>query len=273
MIGRLKYLATIGAGELSGRRVSAAIHRRVSDVPHRIGWSTTRAGRAAAERLLRFKDIHPGEQCVLIANGPSLRNTPFDLLKNETLIGLNRVHLFEEEFGLRPDYAVVSDILSQLQHIGPDLARVPIPKFVNWNGRRYVEGDDFYFFKTSFRPRFSEHFASTIYGGHSVTYAALQLAFFMGFRKVVLIGKDHSYASTGEPKAPVISDGTEQNHFSARYYQPGQMWRVPDYKGEEMAYGMARDAFARVGGSVLDATVGGKLKVFPKVDLASALAK
>jgi hypothetical protein len=215
--------------------------------------------------------MHEGQRCVIIANGPSLKNTAMHLLRDEITIGMNRVHMLEETFGVRPNYAVVSDVVSQLQHIAKDLAAIPIPKFVNWNGRRHVPEGDFLFFKTSFRPRFSQDFASRIYGGHSVTFAALQLAYYMGFSEVILVGKDHSYAATGEPCSPVVSDGTERNHFASGYYAPGQLWRIPDYKGEEMAYRMAREAFEADGRRVLDATVGGKLEVFPKVELEAAL--
>lgn len=270
-MGRWRYLRTIGPGEMSWERVGEAIARRATDVPHRLRWSLSGEGRGAAQRLEGFRDVHRGERCVLVANGPSLRHTPLDLVRGERIIGLNRVHLLDEQFRLRPDYAVVSDILCQLQHLGDALGSVPMPKFVNWNGRHLVSGDDFHFFKTSFRPRFSRDFASTIYGGHSVTYAALQLAYFMGFQEVVLIGKDHSYAVSGSPKEQIVSDGSEDNHFSQGYYEPGQIWRIPDYKGEEMAYEMARVAFEADGRRVIDATVGGRLDIFPKVELETVL--
>jgi hypothetical protein len=37
----------------------------------------------------------------------------------------------------------------------------------------------------------------------------------------------------------------------------------------ERAYTMAREAYVAAGGSIVDATVGGKLTIFPKVDFAT----
>ena len=272
MINRLKYLRTIGHGELSFRRIIEAGRRRVCNVPHYCSWRWTRAGRMQSERLNRFRGVHDGCRCVILANGPSLNSTPLHLLEGEITIGLNRVHLLEDRFGLTPSYVVVSDVISQLQYIPDQLAAIPVPKFVNWNGRHHVKGEKFYYFKTTFHPRFSTNFAKAVYGGHSVTFAALQLAYFMGFTRVILVGKDHSYAASGVPTAPVISTGRERNHFAPGYYDPGELWRVPDYKGEELAYRMARDVFAAEGRRVMDATVGGRLAVFEKVDLAMALS-
>jgi len=271
MKGRIEYLRTIGAGELSGHRLWEAVLRRVRDLPHLGAWHLSGKARRSRAGMATFLNRHRGERCVIVANGPSLKQTPLHLLEGETIIGMNRVHLLKREFGFLPDYAVVSDIVSQLQHIADDLADLDIPKFVNWNGRDMVNRGDFFYFKTTFRPRFSVDFPDGIYGGHSVTYASLQLAYYMGFAEVVLVGKDHSYAVSGRPTAPIKSDGQEKNHFAAGYYSPGQLWRIPDYKGEEMAYAMAREAFEVDGRRVIDATVGGHLEVFPKVELAAAL--
>ena len=46
----------------------------------------------------------------------------------------------------------------------------------------------------------------------------------------------------------------------------GFRWQLPDLDTSEVAYTMTREAFAADGRQVLDATIGGKLQVFPKVD-------
>ena len=56
--------------------------------------------------LKRFKNIHRGERVVLVCNGPSLNKTDFNLIKNERIIGLNKIHLGLERFGFTPDYIV-----------------------------------------------------------------------------------------------------------------------------------------------------------------------
>jgi hypothetical protein len=91
----------------------------------------------------------------------------------------------------------------------------------------------------------------------------------MGFSTVVLIGVDHSFASKGKPNETVVSQGDDPNHFNPNYFGKGFRWQLPDLDTSEVAYTMAREAYAADGRQVLDATIGGKLQVFPKVDYDS----
>jgi hypothetical protein len=86
---------------------------------------------------------------------------------------------------------------------------------------------------------------------------------------VILIGVDHDFASKGTANATVTSTGDDPNHFSPQYFGKGFRWQLPDLDTSAVAYGMARHAYERAGRQVFDATVGGKLTVFPKVDYDS----
>ena len=91
----------------------------------------------------------------------------------------------------------------------------------------------------------------------------------MGFEQVILIGVDHNYASKGEANKTVVSNGGDPNHFSANYFGKGFRWQLPNLDTSEAGYWKARDAYRKAGREVLDATVGGKLTIFPKVDYNS----
>jgi hypothetical protein len=93
----------------------------------------------------------------------------------------------------------------------------------------------------------------------------MQLAWFMGFATVILIGVDHDFATKGEPGKVVVSAGDDPNHFDPRYFGKGFRWELPNLPTSEQAYRIARDHFEAHGRRVLDATVGGKLEVFDKV--------
>ena len=125
------------------------------------------------------------------------------------------------------------------------------------------------FFKESFNPDFRPDFIRRIGTGKSVTFACIQLAYFMGFTEVILIGKDHSYNVAGTPHISVSADGTEDNHFIKGYYKKGMKWDIPNHIGEEYSYTCARKAFEADGRIILDATIDGNLKVFEKVDYYS----
>jgi len=67
----------------------------------------------------------------------------------------------------------------------------------------------------------------------------------------------------------VQSEGDDPNPFSSAYFGKGFRWQLPVLETSELAYRMAREAYARAGRQVLDATIGGKLTVFPKVEYTS----
>jgi hypothetical protein len=158
-----------------------------------------------------------------------------------------------------------------LEQAAQELTAVDSTVFLNWWSRHHVppEADPIYLRVTSTNPRFSKEVDRGIWAGATVTFAALQLAFYMGFDEAILIGVDHSFAGTGRPNAVVESSGPDQNHFSPGYFGPGFRWQLPDLKMSEQAYELARGAYERAGRRVLDATVDGNLDVFSKVEFAS----
>jgi len=276
MKGRWHYLRTIGHRELTAQRVWAAAVRRVRHLPSWITWHLPGGGgRHARARLAAYRDRHAGEQCLIVANGPSVRGMDLKPAHGMVVMGMNRGYRLRETHGIDLTYLVAIDVASQIRYVAREIAAAPVSaRFVNWSGRRYFRpGEEVEYLRLTFRPGFHGDVTSGIYGGHSVTYACLQLAFHMGFTKVILVGKDHSYAESGTPTTVVVATGLEDNHFVGDYYRPGEVWRIPDYKGEELAYRWAHNAFRRAGREILDATVGGRLNVFPKADFLDAIAR
>jgi hypothetical protein len=105
-----------------------------------------------------------------------------------------------------------------------------------------------------------------VWPGATVTFVAMQLAYHMGFDEVILLGVDHSFTTQGKPHTEVISQGDDPNHFAPNYFGKGFKWQLPDLETSEIAYKMARQAFEADGRKIMDATIGGKLTIFPKVD-------
>ena len=95
----------------------------------------------------------------------------------------------------------------------------------------------------------------------------------MGFSQVILVGVDHSYQFSGQPHVEVTSSGDDPNHFAGNYFGKGFRWHLPDLEGSELAYRVAKHMFQINGRNICDATIGGKLEVFPKVAYASLFAR
>lgn len=228
--------------------------------------------RESIRRLRALRDVHRGQRAFIIGNGPSLRNTDLSRLRNEFTFGLNRIYLLFPELGFTTTYLVsINDLV--IEQCAREMAALTLPRFFAWRSRRHFQALEIEpeqlptFLYTSYTgPRFSRDVTGRVWEGATVTNVALQLAFHMGFEQVILIGVDHSFASKGEANKTVVSDGDDPNHFSPHYFGKGFRWQLPDLETSEIGYTMARKAYEEAGRQVLDATIGGKLTIFPKVD-------
>lgn len=220
--------------------------------------------------LGRYKDIHRGERCFIIGNGPSLKNTDLSKLKGEYTFGMNRIYMLFEELGFETSYYVsINDLV--IEQCAQDIQRLRLPRFISWRGRQWLQPDsDLFFLYTTYTgPKFSGDIRGRIWEGATVTNVALQIAYYMGFETAVLIGVDHSFATQGKPNTTVVSEGDDPNHFHPGYFGKGFRWQLPDLDTSERGYWMARQAYEKAGRKVLDATVGGKLQIFDKVEYSS----
>lgn len=225
----------------------------------------TAKGLLSMLRLRQFKDRHRGERCFIIGNGPSLNQMDLRPLRNEYTFGFNRIYLLFPSLGFGTTY-FVSINYHVIQQWAADIAALPMPKFIGWAGRHCLPCDErTMFVRNLMIPHFSRNPSLYLWEGHTVTYVAMQLAYYMGFRQVVLIGVDHHFVTPGTPGALVVSEGEDPNHFAGNYFGPGVRWQLPELDLSERYYRLAREAYRLDGREILDATVGGKLQVFPKV--------
>ena len=228
-------------------------------------WRYSAKRRLSAERLEALRDKHRGERCFIIGTGPSLKRTDLARLRGEHTFGLNRIYLKFAELGFATSYLVCVNKLV-ISQCAAELEAAPCRKFIGWTARRHIRfTDDMVLLRDLGRPGFYTEPADGLWEGSTVTYVAMQLAWFMGFATVILIGVDHDFATKGEPGKVVVSAGDDPNHFDPRYFGKGFRWELPNLPTSEQAYRIARDHFEAHGRRVLDATVGGKLEVFDKV--------
>lgn len=224
-----------------------------------------------AGRLERFRDLHAGQDCFIIGNGPSLRDMDLSLLNGYHLFGLNKIYLLLDRMKLDLSYHVAVNPLVIEQSI-KEFEALNCPSFLSFRaaapcGNRF---GNFYYLATDAPCSFYHDITKPLYEGYTVTYVALQIAFFMGFRRVFLIGVDHSFACQGNPNEQKYLAGDDPNHFDPNYFA-NKEWHLPDLEASELSYHMARFFYARDQREIMDATVGGKLQLFPKISFADAL--
>lgn len=255
-----------------GEEHARSLWRRSLDAQALASRSLTRTGRRESGRVTAFRNLHLGGRCVIIGNGPSLNETPVDLLGEQYTFGLNRIYLMQGQLGFTPTFHVAVNRLV-VEQCSQDLLKIPTPLFTTTPNRQFLKPspNNVYYLQRLGGPRFSGDISRGVWEGATVTYVALQIALYMGFRKAILIGVDHRFFDQGSPHKEVQSTGPDRNHFDANYFGRGFRWQLPDLETSEAAYALARRAFEDRGGKVIDATVGGALQVFEKMTLEDAL--
>jgi hypothetical protein len=232
-------------------------------------WLANEEARLSVERLKSYHNKHKGERCFIIGNGPSLKKLDLSLLKNEVTFGANRIYLLFDELAFSTSYycSVNQNVVEQFAE---DIAALPMPKFITWAAKDFLPFDSTVsFIRYIHEEEFHKSPERGLWYGATVTYVSLQLAYYMGFQEVILIGVDHNFKDKGEAHKLVVSTGADENHFHPDYFGKGIKWQLPDLDTSEQAYLCAKEAFEADGRRIVDATLGGNLTIFPKVDYQS----
>jgi len=209
----------------------------------------------------RFLNIHQGETCVIMGNGPSLSDVPKGWLDKYITFGSNKI------YGLPyvPDYYCIID---------EDMLCNCLPKLQSgWRPKKQMflraEAciEDNYSIYPVVLSGFSRDVTNFIVMGGTVTYAMMQIANFMGFDDIYLVGVDHYYpkSMTGETET-FTANGKDPDHFVCEdgepYFKPGEKYNRPE--DTTSAYKLAKEFFDQAGVKVINYTKGSKLHVFEK---------
>ncbi len=214
-----------------------------------------------------LKDRHLGQRVVIVANGPSLNVMNLSFLKQEIVIGLNKIFLGFKKFNFYPRYYVaVNEKL--IRQSANEIKKLTSVKFLSNRCPDLFEEDSLTYIINTMQPpaSFCHDIALGVREGGTVTYVALQIAFYLGFQEVIIIGMDHKYSYSGEANQTSILKGPDPNHFSKEYFGFGQRWDNPDLPKSERFYKLARFEYERAGRQILDATVEGACNIFEKVN-------
>jgi len=227
------------------------------------------------EHLIALHNCEAGASGVIVGTGPSLRVTDLSSIGARPTIGMNRLYQGFDALGFRPDRLVCVNLM-MLEQSAAEIAATGVPVFASWAARQHFSAEAeamgrVTYLRTMDGTAFSRALADRVYTGSTVTYVALQLAYWLGWREVTLLGIDHTYRLEQheqllEPHATSVRRAPDQNHFLPSYFPAGQSWQLPDLETSERAYSNARAAFEADGRRILDATVDGALQVFEKAD-------
>ena len=229
------------------------------------------------EELRGWKDNFFGQSCILMCNGPSLNQVDFESIDRDrfTVFGLNKIFLGFEKFNFEPDFLVAINKLV-LEQSSAEYKSLTIPKFLSnrvaWDSQSIPPNT--FLINTTQLPinadRFSTDISSYVHEGWTVTHAALQIIYYMGFNEVNIIGMDHMFQQhvKGKENKKSIISGPDLDHFAANYFGYGQEWDFPDLENSEVSYKRAREVFEKTGRSIYDCTEQGHCHIFEKAPIS-----
>lgn len=252
-------------------------HEDISTALNNIGWFRRPSFVAwffrYRNRLKVYKDRHKGESCFIIGNGPSLNDTDLSQLKGCKTFGLNKIHLIFDKQQVDISYHVsVNSIV--IEQSWREFASLGCPSFLSYlqASKCVVDNKNFNYLYYGLPFTFREDITWPLHEGHTVTYVAMQIAYYMGFKEVYLIGVDHNFKFQGSPNERQYLSGDDPNHFDPDYFA-GKEWHLPDLEASEMAYHLANYFYKKDGRRIFDATLNGKLNIFPKITFEEAVRR
>lgn len=208
----------------------------------------------------KYKNIHYGKRCFIVATAPSLDLKQLDMIKNEYSIGVNSLVTIFERTEWRPTYYGVQDKgVEKVKHliqkyrkdfdelfIGISPAIKMVPHFDCPEVNYLFHLLDHSKHGTNHILRTTNRADKYIYDGFSITFSMIEIAMYMGFKEIILLGVDCDYR--GEAKH--IDEYTDAS--------------VPDEAGINMynAFCQMREYAEQKGITIINASTGFKLKAF-----------
>lgn len=221
--------------------------------------------------LKSYKNAFCGKRCFITCTGPSLTIKDLESLKNEYSFGMNSIALIHDQTDWKPDFFGVQDthVFKKIRDYveRDDNGIVLIPYSMK---KKYKLPDHwvafplcgaYHLFEMIYGPKYfakySEDCYAKVYDGYSITYSLIQIAIYMGFDEIYLIGCDCNYM------------GGKHHFIETGHYDPGAMYAT---ERTTAAYKVAKEYAETHGVKIINVTRGGKLEIFPRKKLEDVLS-
>ena len=269
-----------------------------SDHEYNLQWGTLRekfykengpipCSRIDTERLSTLKDIFKGERIFILGNEPSLNNGPLELLKDEFTFGINDIYLLFDKIAWRPTFYTIND-----WQVVPDIANkinllTGMTFFFEERFKGLLRGDDeeVYWYTHTSDPRertFVHDITKGVLDTGSTTGTAIQIAFYMGFNPIYLVGCDLEYelSETVNYENPskfgsdtelylTSTENDDPGHFDKSYSGKSRQWYNHHSKITIESYMQCKEGIEKAGGKIFNATIGSELTIYEDVDFKS----
>lgn len=227
-----------------------------------------------------LKDKHKGGRCFITGNGPSLTGADLEKIKGEITFSSNRIYKLFDKTSWRPDYYMVTDgeiLLTEKESIenliGPTkfvmktMTIKPIRFSKNCGVHWIITRDKFYlrnqdYIKKNIGTDCSKGFSKS----ESVTHRMIELAIYMGFNEIYLIGCDNKYPVSINRNGSKRIDKSVKDHFDGGGFATQSMNYIY-IDASNSCYQAYKDYADAHGIKIFNATRGGELEIFDRIDL------
>lgn len=231
-------------------------------------------------KLEELRDSCTGKRCFIVCNGPSLRAE--DLTKihehGDISIAMNAIARIYDRTPWRPTYLSLTDDIVFTKK-NAEMCRTCECGYKFYDRSRYLrslnsEGKRFYLgFDESPRlldePVFNPEATKKMPSIGTSAYACLEFAVFLGCREIYILGCDMSYAVNITRDGRIYYNESGREHF---YGDKAEDLKTSDVKPNptwqlEVAFDAAAKYAEDNGIKIFNATRGGMLESFPRVDI------
>jgi hypothetical protein len=226
-------------------------------------------------KIKKYKDIHKGKRCFVVCNGPSLIYKDLEKLKGEISFSMNSIIKGFNKTNWRPTYYGIQDRFAyeELQdyiYLEKDSMVLFIADMIEKRKFKIPSGAILFPFsrykhyaflsEVKYSTKFSTNPSALVYDGYTITYSLLQIAIYMGFKEIYLLGCDCYYSADPQKQHFIHTERVDPD-FSTL---PNRM--ICGYK-EAKKYADKHNI------SIYNATRGGMLDVFDRVSLDDIISQ
>lgn len=226
------------------------------------------------KKLENLKGKYEGKRCFIIATGPSLTTEDILKLKNEYTFSMNAMCLKYDSLGWCPDfYGIQDEKVFNAVKTNIDSGKVKYIFVDEYYRKDSCASEDWIYFprnsvynsydayiKGIYKAKFSDNPVAVVYDGFTIVYSLIQIAVYMGFKEIYLLGCDCNY-SEDPSKRYFVDHGVRDK----TYKEAGNRMIA--------CYPVAKEYADKNGIKIFNATRGGMLEVFERVDLDTVLLK
>jgi Uncharacterized protein conserved in bacteria len=229
-----------------------------------------------SKRIKKFKGKYQGQRCFIIGNGPSLIPEDLDRLKSESCFASNRIYCMFDRTEWRPTFFMSFD-MNVLARESQNIANADLERrFINLDAKKRFQNLSAPICYIFFKGRFKLNKHAVIQAGvsddvsrcfsltNTITCTCIEFALYMGFTSIYLLGVDHAYSLTRDLKGKIHQDTSVKTYFSGMKGGEDVAIQSTDHVAE--SYKVCRHYAEEHGVKIYNATRGGKLEVFERVN-------